>query len=69
MDDKQFLELFILRVEQMRAAQNEYFRTHSKASLRDSKGKEQAVDAICKMLRRKGYDPDQYLSREQPKLL
>lgn len=60
MTTKQDLELFLFRVEEMRKAQKEYSSSKNSTNMRESKQKEAMVDAAISVLRRKGYEPDQF---------
>lgn len=59
------VELLMARVEEMREAQNSYFRFKGETWLKKSKAKEKALDDVVKMLRRKGYNPDRFKTNQQ----
>jgi hypothetical protein len=60
MTTKQDLELFLFRVQEMRKAQKEYINSKNSTNMRESREKEALVDAAISVLRRKGYEPDQF---------
>lgn len=68
--EKEDIELLMNRVEAMREAQRHYFRFRGDTWKKKSMGLEMNVDALCKLLRRKGYDPGKFNGgTEQTKLL
>lgn len=58
MTEKQIIQTLMLKVEQARTAQNNYFNSRNDVNLRTSKSKEAELDAYLKQLRRMGYQPE-----------
>jgi len=57
---KQDIELFLRRVEEMRKTQKEFDKHKNSVTLKEKREKEALVDAAITVMRRKGYDPDQF---------
>lgn len=62
MNERDDIELLILRVEEMMDAQRHYFKHKTDTWLKTSKGKEANVSELLKQMRRKGYNPDRFKS-------
>lgn len=58
--EKDDIEILMARVEEMRAAQRDYFARRMTADKKRSIALEQEVDNLCHQLRRRGYNPDRY---------
>lgn len=59
MDEKTIIQTLMLKVEEVRYAQNAYFNSRNDTNLGISKGKEKELDEYLKQLRRMGYQPAQ----------
>ena len=64
MSEKDIIEKLILKAQEMRAAQAQYFLTKDPHRLKDSKGKEAAFDDFVQHLRRLGYSPENARANE-----
>jgi len=64
MSEKEIIEKLILKAQEMRNAQAQYFLTRDPFRLKDSKGKETAFDEFVQHLRRLGYSPENAKSAE-----
>jgi len=69
MSEKEIIELLMLKAEQMRQAQNNYFRQPNGTNRKISMGLETNLDKYLQQLRRLGYKPEsQQSTTEQNKL-
>jgi hypothetical protein len=60
MTEKECLELLLARVEEMRTHQRDFFARRQTTDKQLSIKKEKEVDDLCKVLRRRGYDPERF---------
>jgi hypothetical protein len=58
MTEKQIIERLMLKVEEMRQAQRQYFKNKDRINLKVSIAKEENVDAFMRQLKKNGYNPD-----------
>lgn len=69
MTDKQIIERLMHKAEEVRRAQNYYFKNRNDTNKRLSMAKEKDLDDYLKELRRLGYTPESAADKtEQPKL-
>lgn len=57
MNEKTIIQTLMLKVEEVRNAQNAYFNSRNDTNMGISKGKEKELDEYLKQLRRMGYQP------------
>lgn len=67
MTEKQIIETLMLKTEEARTAQTYYFKNRNDVNLRASKGKEAALDAYLKELKRIGYNPENVKTKTEQK--
>lgn len=66
-NEKDDIELLMLRVEDMRTAQRDYFARRMPADKKLAMGRESGVDELLKTLRRRGYNPERFRSSTEQK--
>jgi len=65
MTEKQIIERLMLKVEDVRKAQRDYFKNRMDVSKRLSIAKENDLDEYVKQLRRQGYTPESQAGSSQ----
>jgi len=67
MNERYDIELLLARIEEMRGHQRDFFARRMQADKKLSIQKEKEVDELCKLMRRKGYDPERFKTSTEQK--
>ena len=67
MTERDDIELLLAKIEMMRGHQRNFFARRMPADKKLSIHKEKEVDELCKLMRRKGYDPEKFKTSTEQK--